>query len=132
MLFVFRREPALWLALVAAVVKLGAAFGLKVSADQQALVNALAAAVVGAVVAVVAHDALAAPLLGLVQALVALAVGFGLHWSADQQAVVMTAATAVVAMFVRTQVTAPVLPPVRTVAGPLRDSPGADTPMRAV
>lgn len=103
-----RREPALILALVAAVVKLGAAFGLNVSADQQAVVNAAAAALVGLAVAVAAHDSLSAPILGGVQALLALAVGFGLHWSADQQAVVMTAAAAIVAMFVRTQVTAPV------------------------
>jgi hypothetical protein len=127
--FVFRREPALWLALVAALVKLGAAFGLHLSSDQQALVNAAAAAVVGVVVAVVAHDALAAPVLGALQAAVALAVGFGLHWSADHQAVVMAAAAALVAMFVRTQVTAPAQPAVLTAA--LR-APDTDTAMRSV
>lgn len=105
---VLRREPAVVLALVAALVKLGAAFGLDVSADQQAVINAAAAAIVGLVVAVAAHDALSAPILGALQALVALAVGFGLHWNADQQAVVMTAAAALVAMWTRTQVTAPV------------------------
>lgn len=105
--FAIRREPALLLALIASVVKLGSAFGLDVTADQQAVINAAAAAIVGLVVAVAAHDSLSAPILGAVQALVALAVGFGLHWSADQQAIVMTAAAATVAMFVRTQVTAP-------------------------
>lgn len=106
-MFVFRREPALLLAAFAALVKLAAAFGLHLSSERQAVLNALAAALVGLAVAVIAHDALAAPILGFVQAALAVAVGFGLHWSADQQAVVMSAVAALVAMFVRTQVTAP-------------------------
>lgn len=105
---IFGREPALWLALFASAVKLCAAFGLNLSVDQQAVLNAAAAAIVGVAVAVIAHDALFAPVLGALQAAVALAVGFGLNWSSDQQAIVMTAAAALVAMFTRTQVTAPV------------------------
>lgn len=102
------REPALWLALVAVGVKMLAAFGLNVSTDQQAVINAAAAAIVGLVTAVMVHDGISAAVLGLLQAAVALAVGFGLDWSADQQAIVMSFAAAVVGMFVRTQVTAPV------------------------
>ncbi|MCG6493449.1 hypothetical protein [Kitasatospora sp. A2-31] len=102
------REPALWLGLVAVLVKAGAAFGLQVTPDQQALVNALAAALVGAVVAFAVHDGAAAAILGLVQATIALAVGYGLDWSADQQAVAMSLVAAAVAMWTRTQVTAPV------------------------
>ncbi|GAA3032033.1 hypothetical protein FHS39_002605 [Streptomyces olivoverticillatus] len=101
------REPALWLGLLSVLVKLSTAFGLPISADQQAVVNAVAAAAVGVAVAVVAHDGISAAVLGFVQAAIALAVGLGLHWSPAQQAVVMSAAAAVVAMFVRTQVTAP-------------------------
>lgn len=93
-------------ALVAVVVKLVAAFGVNVSSDQQSLINALAAAVVGLAVAVMTHDGLPAAVPGFVQAASALAVGFVLHRSADRQAVVMSFAAAVVAMFVRTQVTA--------------------------
>lgn len=104
---VFGREPALVLALIAVLVKTGSAFGLNVSPDQQAVINAAAAAIVGLIVAVTVHDGLPAAILGTAQAVLALAVGFGLHWSADQQAVVMSLAAAVVAMFVRTQVTAP-------------------------
>jgi hypothetical protein len=104
---IFGREPALWLALVAVLVKTGSAFGLNVSVDQQAVINAAAAAIVGLIVAVTVHDGLNAAILGTVQAVLALAVGFGLHWSADQQAVVMSLAAAIVAAFVRTQVTAP-------------------------
>lgn len=106
MVKIFGREPAAWLALVAVAVKLLAAFGVGITADQQAVVNAVAAAAVGLLVAVLAHDALAAPLYGFAQAALALAVGFGLHWTADQQAVVLGFVQVAIAMFVRTQVTA--------------------------
>jgi hypothetical protein len=105
---IFKREPALWLSLVAICVKLLAAFGLDVSTDQQAVINAVAAALVGLILAVVAHDAIGAAVLGFAQAVLALAVGFGLDWSAEQQAVVLAAASAIVAMWDRTQITAPV------------------------
>ncbi|MFB7908100.1 hypothetical protein ACFC1T_16845 [Kitasatospora sp. NPDC056076] len=102
------REPALWLGLVAVLVKAATAFGLHVTPDQQALVNAAAAALVGAIVAFIVHDGAAAAILGLVQAAIALAVGYGLDWTADQQAVAMSLVAAAVAMWTRTQVTAPV------------------------
>ena len=104
---IFNREPAALLAFVAVAIKLLAAFGVHLSSDQQAVRNAVAAFVVGVVVAVMAHDALAAPLYGLAQAALALAVGFGLHWSADQQAIVLSFVQVVLAMFLRTQITAP-------------------------
>lgn len=106
MVKIFGREPAALLAFAAVVIKLLAAFGVQISSDQQAVLNAVAAAAVGLLVAVLAHDALAAPLYGFAQAALALAVGFGLHWSADQQAVVLSFVQVVIAMFVRTQVTA--------------------------
>lgn len=102
------REPAAWLALVAVAVKLAAAFGLDVTVDQQATINAVAAAAMGVLIAVIAHDGLGAAIIGLAQAGLALALGFGLDWSADRQAVVMAAVTVVVGMWDRTQVTAPV------------------------
>lgn len=105
---IFNREPALWLALIAVLVKLAAAFGLDVSVDQQAAINAAAAVVVGLVVAIMVHDGVGTAVLGVVQGVLALSVGFGLNWSADRQAVVMSLAAAVVAMWTRTQVTAPV------------------------
>jgi cell division protein FtsW (lipid II flippase) len=115
------REPALWLALVGVLVKALAAFGMNVSADQQALINALAAAIVGLVVAFLVHDGGAAAVLGLVQAAIALAVGYGLDWSADQQAVAMSLVAAAVAMWTRTQVTAPV--PAKAPLPPLTVAP---------
>ncbi|WP_354643838.1 hypothetical protein [Kitasatospora camelliae] len=106
---IWGREPALWLALIAVLVKLGAAFGLHVTPDQQAAINAVAAAAAGLIVAYLAHEGgIAAAALGLIQAAASLAVGFGLDWSADQQAVVMSAAAAIAAMWTRTQVTPPV------------------------
>lgn len=103
---IFGREPAALLAFVAVVIKLLAAFGAGLTSDQQAVLNAVAAAAVGLLVAVLAHDALAAPLYGFAQAGLALALGFGLHWSAEQQAVVLSFVQVAIAMFVRTQVTA--------------------------
>lgn len=104
---IFGREPAVLLSFVAVVVKLATAFGLGLTPDQQSVINAVAAAAVGLVVAFVAHDSLSAPILGFSQAALSLAVGFGLHWSADQQSVVMSFVAVAIAMFVRTQVTAP-------------------------
>jgi len=105
---IFGREPAALLAFVAVGIKLLAAFGVGLSTDQQAVLNAVAAAVVGLTVAFMTHDGIAAALYGFAQAALALAVGFGLHWSADQQAVVLSFVSVAVAMFVRTQVTAKV------------------------
>ncbi|WP_331728916.1 hypothetical protein OG693_39010 (plasmid) [Streptomyces sp. NBC_01259] len=105
---IFGREPAVLLSLIAVLVKLVAAFGVDVSGEQQAVINAVAAAAVGVTLAVMASDGVGAALLGFVQAAIALAVGFGLDWSAEKQAVVLSVASAVVAMWDRTQVTAPV------------------------
>jgi hypothetical protein len=106
------REPVLFLGLFAVALQVATAFWVDVSADQQAVINTAAAAVVGVIIAIVAHDSLSAPLLGGVQALLAAAVGFGLDWSASQQAVVLSLVGAVIAVFVRQVVTAPVAPPV--------------------
>lgn len=107
----FGREPALVLALVTVVVQTVSAFYVDVSATQMTVINAAAAAIVGLIIAIVAHDSLNAAVLGAVQAVVALAVGFGLDWTTDQQAVFMGLAGVLVSLFVRQQVTAPVPPP---------------------
>ncbi len=108
---IFGREPVLWLALVAVSVKFISAFWINVTPDQQAVINAAAAAVTGLLVALSTHDGVNAAILGVIQAIVALGVGFGgLHLDADQQALIMSLATAILAMFTRTQVTAPVPP----------------------
>lgn len=108
---IFGREPALVLAFIAALVQLASAFWFDLSGDQQGYLNGAVAALVGLATAwSVARDRLAPAVLGAAQALLALAVAFGLSWSAEQQSVIMAFVATAVAMFVRTQVTAPVAP----------------------
>ena len=102
------REPALWLALVGALVSALSTFILHLSITQVGTVNAVAALVIGLVTAFVTHDGQSAAILGLAHGLVALALSFGAHVSTDQQTVLYTLIASVVAMFVRTQATAPV------------------------
>jgi hypothetical protein len=105
---IFGRDPALWLTLIATAVRLFSAFVIDLSADQQAVLNAVAAAVAGFVIAKVTHQGQPAAILGLVHALLALGVGFGLHMDPDTQALVMSFVGLVISMFIRTQVIAPV------------------------
>jgi polysaccharide pyruvyl transferase WcaK-like protein len=105
---IFGREPALWLALAAMVIKTVAAFGVHVGPDQQALINAVVASAVGVAVALMTRDGVSAAVMGAAQSVLALAIGFGLHWSAEQQAMAMSLVAAAVGMWTRTQVTAPV------------------------
>lgn len=102
------REPALWLGLVAALVKLASAFWWHVTPNQQAVINTVAFAVVGVVIAFVTRDGIGAAVMNFIHAAVAAAVGFGLDWSADKQAVVFAFVAALVAAWTRTQVRAPV------------------------
>lgn len=105
---IFGREPAIFLALVAAAIKMIAAFWIDLTTEQQAVINALVAAIVGAVIAATVKDGLVAALLGVAQALLALAIGFGLRVDPDDQAVIMSFVGLALGMFTRTQVTAPV------------------------
>jgi hypothetical protein len=102
------REPALILGFVAAVVKL-LGYQYDVSADAQTAINAVAAAAVGLILAVVAKNgAWAGAILQFAQAAMALFVGLGLEWSADKQALWMASIAAALALFERTQITPPV------------------------
>lgn len=105
------REPALWLALFSGLLQLASAFVFHLSPQEQGLIDASAAAVMGAVTAyVVQRDRLVPAVVGALQALLAVAAGFGLPLSAEQQATLMAALAGLAAMFVRTQVWAPVQP----------------------
>ncbi|RAJ70302.1 hypothetical protein K378_01467 [Streptomyces sp. Amel2xB2] len=108
---IFGREPALWLGMLAALLKMLTAFGLDVTETQQTLVNAFAAAAVGVILAVVAKvGAVAAAILQAAQAAMALFVGFGLNWGTEKQGMVMAVVAAALALYERTQVEAPVPP----------------------
>lgn len=108
MVKILNREPALWAGLASAAIYMIGAFVIHMTADQESVLIAATAAVLGVIVAVMTHDGASAAILGLVKALLAVALGFGLHLSADNQAVILSFAAAVVAMFVRTQASAPV------------------------
>ncbi len=109
-MYAFKRDPALFVSLGATSIRLISAFFITLSVEQQSALNAVIAAVAGLIVTGLVRDGLPAAILGVVQALIALALGFGLEISADNQAVVMSFVGTVIAMFVRTQVTAPVPP----------------------
>lgn len=106
---IYGREPAAWLALVAAVWGVLSAFGIGFSAETQSVVTAAIAAVLGVVVAVQVGDGLLAAFNGIVVAAVSLVSHFALHWSAEEQAAKVGALTLLIAWFVtRPNVTAPV------------------------
>lgn len=106
---IFGREPVYILAAVAIALKLAAAYGLDVSADQQALINTALSCIVAVASAIVLHNgALGAAVLQLASAGLALFVGFGLDLSAEQQAGWMSLVAAILALFEHREVTAPV------------------------
>lgn len=109
---IFGRDPSLWIGLAGALVSLVGAFIVDLTPDQQGVLNAGAALLVGIIVAKVTHDGVSAAILGAFKGAVAIAVAFHWHISADKQAILYTAVAAAVAMYVRTQATAPVGPPV--------------------
>lgn len=105
---IYGREPAVWMALVAAVWGVLSAFGIGFSDQTQSVVTAAIAAVLGFVVAVQVGDGLLAALNGLVVAAVSLVSHFALHWSAEEQAAKVGALTLLIAWFVtRPNVDAP-------------------------
>jgi hypothetical protein len=109
MTFKLSRDPALWLFLIATAVRLFSAFGLHVDEETQALINAAATAIAGAIIAfVVRRDGQVPAILGVAQALLALAVGLGLEVSSENQALIMSFVGGLAAAFIRTQVVAPV------------------------
>ncbi|MGW1614430.1 hypothetical protein ACWCQZ_34315 [Streptomyces sp. NPDC002285] len=106
---VFGREPVYLLAFVATGLKLGSAYGLDVSAEQQGAIMAVLSLLVALVNAVVLKTgAAAAAVVNLAQGALALFLAFGLELSADQQALWMAAVEAAVALVIRKEVTAPV------------------------
>jgi hypothetical protein len=103
------REPVYILGFIAALLQALSAFGVDISDGTQTAINAISAAAVGVITAIVLKNgALAAMLLQLAQAVMSLCVGLGLDWSADHQSKVMAAIAALVTLWLREKVTAPV------------------------
>lgn len=105
----FGREPVYILGFIAALLQALSAFGVNISDGTQTAINAVSAAAVGVITAIVLKNgALAAMLVQLAQAVMSLCVGLGLDWSAADQSKVMAAIGALVTLWLREKVTAPV------------------------
>jgi hypothetical protein len=106
---IFGREPVYLLGFIAALLQALSAFGVDISDGTQTAINAVSAAAVGVITAIVLKNgALAAMLVQFAQAVMALCVGLGLDWSADHQSKVMAAIAALITLWLRERVTAPV------------------------
>ena len=103
------REPVYILGFIAALLQALSAFGVDISDGTQTAINAVSAAAIGVITAIVLKNgALAAMLVQFAQAVMSLCVGLGLDWSADHQSKVMAAIGALVTLWLREKVTAPV------------------------
>jgi hypothetical protein len=126
------RDPAVWAALVAVAVQFLVAWGVDFTEEQQACINAAATAVMGLAIAwAAAKDRVIPAAAGLLGAVLQLGVSFGWDITQDQIASAGALLTALLALYLRTQVTAPITPdgahvPVTTLADPPRTAPPAD------
>jgi hypothetical protein len=122
---IFGRDPALWLSAVAAVISALGAFVFHLTTDQEGTLNGFAAALMGIIVWRVTHDGSPALILGLVKAGLLVGAAWHFNLAPDKQVILMTLVSSAVAMFVRTQVGAPIPPsaatasPVKPVNGPV-------------
>lgn len=107
---IFGREPALWLAFIGSLISLAGAYVIHLSTDQQGALNGLAAVILGLVTAVMTRDGLPAAILGVAKGALYVALAWHFDVPPDKQALILLAVSSAVAMFVRTQVTAPVPP----------------------
>lgn len=106
---IFGREPAVWLGLVAVAVQFLVAWGVDFSGEQQAGINAVATLVMGLAVAVMsARDQIVPAASGLLVGVLQLAVAFGFDLSQEKITTAGALLTALLALWLRTQVTAPV------------------------
>jgi hypothetical protein len=106
---VFGREPVYILAFIAIALKLSAAYGLKVSVEEQGAIMAVLSLIVAVATAIVLKTgAVAASIVNLAQGVLALFLAFGLHMPAQTQALWMLAVEGGVALVIRREVTAPI------------------------
>jgi nicotinamide riboside transporter PnuC len=102
------REPALWAAVVKALVAVISLFVINLTVDQQGAINALVAVILGVLVAVQVSAEKAVPfLLGLAEAGIYLAVSFGWNVTEAAQIVLLTLVGSIVAVITRDRVVAP-------------------------
>lgn len=125
--FRLARDPAIYTALVAALVMAVSTFIWNLTPEMQGSINGLAVIVAGAWASWKVSDGQLPLLLGILKGILAVGLAFGLHLDDGKQLVIMTLAAAIGAMFVRTQVGAPVPPPAST-AQPVLPVGGQVTP----
>jgi hypothetical protein len=103
-----RREPAVFLALLASLVQIISSFIFPITDEQQSLLNGAFAVIAGGITAaMVGLDKLLPLLAGIVQAVLSVAVGFGLEMTNEQQSILMAFVAALVGIWgVRPQVEA--------------------------
>lgn len=97
---VFGREPAVWIALLQAVIAAVSMFALPLTTEQGALIIAFANAVLGAYLAYKVRPVTVALLVAVVQTALALLVGFGLNLTNDQQGVLLTLTSVILTAFI--------------------------------
>ena len=108
---VFGREPVYILAFISVCLKLGAAYGLDVSVEEQGAIMAVLSLVVAVATAVILKTgAVGASIVNLAQGVLALFLAFGLDMAAQTQALWMLAVEGGVALLIHKEVTAPVPP----------------------
>lgn len=106
---ILNREVTMWLALVAVLVQTLVAYGVDLSEQQQAGINAVATLAMGLFIALsVARDHIVPAASALLVAVLQLAVSFGAHMDQQEIATAGSLLTTVLALWLRTQVTAPV------------------------
>lgn len=111
---IFGRDPALWGAFFASAISAVGTFFLHFTTDQEGALNGLVLAIIGVIVWRITKDGAPALILGLVKAILLVAAAWHFNMPPDQQTILLAFMSALVAMFVRTQVAAPVPPPVET------------------
>jgi hypothetical protein len=107
---IFGRDPALWASLFSVLISGAGAFVFHFNTDQEGALNGLITAAFGIVVWYVTKNGGPALILGLVKAAIFTAAAWHFNLPADKQTILLTLTSVLVAMFVRTQITAPVPP----------------------
>ncbi|MEV0526061.1 hypothetical protein AB0I66_21730 [Streptomyces sp. NPDC050439] len=106
---IFGREPVYILAFIAIVLKLSAAYGLDVSAEEQGAIMAALSLLVAFLTAIVLKSgAVGAAIVNLAQGVLAIFLAFGLDMAAETQALWMLGVEGLVALLLHREVTAPV------------------------
>jgi hypothetical protein len=107
---VFGREPAYWLALASGLIALVSAAVFPLTVDQQGVLNAVVAALLGITTAwALKGEGLVAALVGFFKAAIAAGLAFGLSLSPDVQSTAMVVVELVLTgVLVRPNVVAPV------------------------